>query len=62
MESMTKPKRKSRGFEETLEQHGLYGSKLRDVSDDVDEYGLVRLVKRKERDKRLRIMDEEEEE
>lgn len=52
-------KRHKRGFEETLEQHGLYGSKLRDVDDGLDEYGLVRLVKRKPKP---RFEEDEEEE
>lgn len=53
-------RRKDRGFEETLEQHGLYGSKIRSVDDAIDEYGLVRLVKRK-KVKREREDEEEEE-
>lgn len=56
-------KRKERGFEETLEQHGLYGKSVRgvdDIANDVmDQYGLVKLVKRK---KPYRLEDEEEEE
>ena len=56
-------KRKDRGFEETLEQHGLYGKSVRSMDDAVndvmDQYGLVKLVKRK---KSYRLEDEEEEE
>jgi len=55
-------KRKERGFEETLEQHGLYGKSVRGVDDVINdvltEHGLVKLVKRK---KAYRPEDEEEE-
>jgi hypothetical protein len=56
-------KRKDRGLEETLEQHGLVGGKVRSVSDIVndvlDEHGISRVKRKKALDL---IRDEEEEE